>query len=314
MQDVMLRAAGRKVRRRSALVLAFVLLASCQDASGHGDPATSSAAGRAGTEGAAGNGSGDGGPWDLHGPGTSGCGLANPMKSGNFAQTIDGTSRTYVLDVPSGYDTNHPYRLIFVWHPLMGSASQVVSSGYNGLKALANNSAVFVAADGLDGNNAEASGNGWWNVDGRDMKFLTAMLYRLFANLCIDQDRIFSTGFSFGGMMSYTVGYEFQVFRAIAPCSGDLQVIPHEETFTGPLAMMAFHGSSDSFVDTDRGRAARDQYLGRNHCGDQTKPAAPSPCVQYQGCDVPTLWCEFSGGHQPWSEEPQAIWQFFSGF
>jgi dienelactone hydrolase len=92
-------------------------------------------------------------------------------------------------------------------------------------------------------------------------------------NLCIDQDRTFSTGFSFGGMMSYTVGYQFDVFRAIAPCSGDLQVIPHDESNTDPLPVMAFHGDNDDFVTTARGRAARDKYLMRNHCGTQTQPA-----------------------------------------
>jgi poly(3-hydroxybutyrate) depolymerase len=243
-----------------------------------------------------------------------GCGSANPLESGSFTANIDGVTRNYTIDVPSDYDTNEPYRLIFVWHPLGGSAGGVVGSGYNGLKSLANNTAIFVAADGLDGSNHEASGRGWWNVDGTDMKLLTSMLDNLTTNLCIDQDRIFSTGFSFGGMMSYTVGYHFDVFRAIAPCSGDLEIIPHDENNTDPLPVMAFHGDNDNFVTTARGRAARDRYLMRNSCGTQTEPVDPSPCVQYQDCDVPTFWCEFPGAHTTWSEQPPAIWKFFSEF
>jgi hypothetical protein len=115
-------------------------------------------------------------------------------------------------------------------------------------------------------------------------------------------------------MMSYTVGYEFNVFRAIAPCSGDMQVIPRKETYTDPLPIMAFHGNNDTFVTTARGRMARDKYLARNKCGTQTQPVAPSPCVQYQGCAVTTIWCEFSGGHNTWSEQPAAIWKFFSQY
>ena len=190
----------------------------------------------------------------------------------------------------------------------------MVNGGYNGLEPLANNSAVFVAPEGLQGSNSEASGVGWWNENGADMKFLRAMLYRLTANLCIDPERIFSTGFSFGGMMSYTIGYEFRTFRAVAPCSGDLQVIPHDETFTDPLPIMAFHGNGDPVVSPARGRAARDKYLARNRCGTRTQPVDPSPCVEYQGCKAQTIWCEFSGGHNPWVEEPQAIWSFFSQF
>jgi len=246
--------------------------------------------------------------------GSPGCASTNPLKSGNFMETIDGTARAYTLDVPTNYNGTMPYRLIFVWHPLGGSASQVVSGGYNGLKSMANNTTIFVAPQGLNGADATVSGVGWWNVNNVDMKFLQAMLDNINANLCIDKTRTFSTGFSFGGMMSYTVGYEFNVFRAIAPCSGDLQVIPHKETYSDPLPIMAFHGDSDTFVATDRGRAARDKYLARNKCGTDTQPVTPSPCVQYQGCVVPTFWCEFPGGHMPWSMEPAAIWKFFSQF
>jgi polyhydroxybutyrate depolymerase len=283
-----------------------------QPAAGSGGAAagSSSSGGAGGASGSGGSGGSGGSP----GKGSPGCGSASPLKSGNFTETIDGTMRKWVLDVPTSYDTNKKYRLVFVWHPLGGSASQVVNGGYNGLKSLSEGSAIFVTADGLNGGNGEASGPGWWNANGGDMKLLTAMLAKINANLCIDSERIFSTGFSFGGMMSYTVGYEFDVFRAIAPCSGDLQVIPHEDKNTAPLPIMAFHGDKDDFVTTARGRAARDKYLARNKCGTMTTPAAPSPCVEYQGCSAPTFWCEFPGGHNTWSEQPKAIWKFFAQF
>jgi poly(3-hydroxybutyrate) depolymerase len=225
-----------------------------------------------------------------------------------------GKSRMYVLDVPENYDPNTPYRLVFVWHPLGGSASQVVGGGYNGLKSISDGTAVFVAPDGQDGANEMVSGRGWWNAGNEDMEFFTAMLDEFNGGLCIDQERIFSTGFSFGGMMSYTVGYHFDVFRAIAPCSGNLTVIDHDENNTGPLAIMAFHGDNDTFVTTSGGFDALTQYVGRNGCDSGTEPVSPSPCVSYQGCDVPTIWCEFPGGHEPWSQQPQAIWDFFSQF
>ncbi|MBN1609715.1 MAG: dienelactone hydrolase family protein [Polyangiaceae bacterium] len=261
----------------------------------------------------AGGGSGDGGSGGSQGTGSPGCGSANPLKSSTITVDVDGTSRQYILDVPTGYDTDSKYRLVFVWHPLGGHANQV-APGYNGLKSLANNSAVFVAPEGMNGSNGEASGNGWWNVNDTDMKFLQKMWDDITANLCIDLERVFSTGFSFGGMMSYTIGYEFDVFRAVAPCSGKTGVIPYEQTFTGPLPIMAFHGDSDTFVATALGKAFFDQYLDRNQCGTQTKPVDPSPCVEYQDCVAPAIWCEFSGGHNTWSEEPAAIWKFFSQF
>src|SRR5690606_35873925 len=158
-----------------------------------------------------------------------GCGAASPLQAGTLNVDVEGTARNYVLDVPADYDPNTPYRLVFVWHPLGGSASQVVNGGYDRLKALANGSAIFVAPDGTDGGNGGVSGKGWWNDGDKDMKFFTAMFEELNAGLCIDQERIFSTGFSFGGMMSYTIGTQFDVFRAIGPTSGNLSVIPHED-------------------------------------------------------------------------------------
>jgi len=271
-------------------------------------------AGAGGASAGAANGGSGGGAGGSQGKGSPGCGSASPLKSGSFTEMIDGNSRKFVLDVPTSYDASKPYRLIFVWHPLGGNADGIVSGGYNGLKSLANGGAIFVAPEGMQGSNQEASGNGWWNTNNRDMKFLQAMLDRLQAGLCIDQERIFSTGFSFGGMMSYAVGYEFDVFRAIAPCSGDMQVILPQEKNTRPMPIFAFHGNNDTFVTTARGRAARDKYLARNQCGTETQPVSPSPCVEYQGCAAPTFWCEFPGGHAPWSEQPQAIWKFFSEF
>jgi poly(3-hydroxybutyrate) depolymerase len=250
--------------------------------------------------------------------GSPGCGAADPLVSGDFSIEVAGTEREYVLDVPSDYDANQPYRLVFVWHPLGGSASQVVNGGYDGLESLSNGSAIFVAPNGLEGQTPTGiSGRGWYNVDGDDMAFLQAMLDHFNENLCIDQARIFSTGFSFGGMMSYAIGCEYaDVFRAIAPASGNLIGSGCNEATDHPIAVFGIHGDSDDFVNTADGRTARDVFVERNHCQDQTQPTDPSPCVAYQGCDegYPVFWCEFSGAHAPWSQAPGAIWDFFSQY
>jgi poly(3-hydroxybutyrate) depolymerase len=205
--------------------------------------------------------------------------------------------------------------LVFVWHPLGGSANQVVNGGYDNLKSRSNGSAIFVAPDGLAGMAAGINGQGWYNTDGGDMAFLSAMLDHFKNNLCVDQARIFSTGFSFGGMMSYAVGEEYgNVFRALAPSSGNLQATPHERVTTNPIAIMALHGDMDDFVDTSGGLSAFETYAERNNCGAESEPVDPAPCVSFQGCDVPTIWCEFPGGHMPWSSAPAAIWNFFTQF
>lgn len=244
-----------------------------------------------------------------------GCASSSPLKSGNFTETINGTARKWIVDVPANYDPGKPYRLIFVWHPMGGSGSQVASGGYNGLKTLSNGTAIFATADGLQGVTPSGSrGTGWFNVDGGDMKLVQAMLDKINGGLCVDQERIFSTGFSFGGMMSYTLPFEFDVFRAVAPCSGKIGIIPYTVKFTRPIPIMAFHGDADDVAETELGREFFDVYLKRNQCGAQTQAVTPAPCIQYQGCPVQTTWCLFKGGHSTWSEEPAAIWKFFSQF
>ncbi len=286
-------------------------------ATGGSEKGGTSGTGGAATGGSATGGSGTGGSGTGGGTGSGngspGCGAASPLKSGNFSEKINNQDRQWILDVPSGYDNKKPTRLIFVWHPLGGNASGT-ANGYNGLKALSNNSTIFVAPNGVQGSNFEASGVGWWNKDDADVKFLEAMLKKINEGLCIDQERIFSTGFSFGGMMSYTVPFVSDVFRAVAPCSGKAGVIPYTAKFSDPAPIMAFQGTSDPICSLALAKEFFDKFLSRNGCGTETKPVSPSPCVEYQGCKVPTIWCQFSGGHEMWREESAAIWKFFSQF
>lgn len=176
---------------------------------------------------------------------------------------------------------------------------------YYGLKARADGAAIFVAPEGID--------NGWANTQGRDIAFAKAMVARLNDEICVDQGRIFSVGFSFGGMMSNAVGCALaDTFRAIAPMSGSLW--SDCESGTDPIAVWGAHGTADGVVNIDVGRQARDEFLRRNHCGTETVPTGDGRCVEYQGCDegYPVVWCEWNGDHIPPDFSPAAIWGFFS--
>jgi polyhydroxybutyrate depolymerase len=241
---------------------------------------------------------------------STGCGASAPPASGRYSIDVNGTTREYIVAVPDGYDSNQPYRLVFAWHPMGGSAEQVASGfggGYYGLESQANGSAIFVAPEGID--------QGWANTGGRDIAFLRAMLDRFRAELCIDEARIFSTGFSYGGMMSFAIGCAMgDVFRAIAPMSGALY--SGCEDGDDPIAVWGAHGDADNVVPLSDGERGRDVFLERNGCGAETVPVDPSPCVSYQGCaeGYPVVWCEFSGGHEMPSNAGESIWAFFSQF
>jgi len=273
-----------------------------------------------GTGGASGSGGGSGGVTSGTGGGPSGegtrsagCGNAPTLTSGQKTIDVSGTSRAYTIQLPDDYDQETAYRLIFGWHWRGGQMSDVVSGGiiggpYYGLEQRAEGTAIFVAPEGID--------NGWANTQGRDIAFLQAMLDLFFSDLCIDQSRLFSTGFSYGGMMSDTIGCEMSdVFRAIAPMSGALYSGCNQAT-DHPIAMWMAHGTNDDVVPLADGQAALDVILEKNGCGDQTMPVSPDPCVAYQGCaeGYPVHYCEFNGGHSPQSFAPDATWAFFSQF
>src|SRR5438552_19056574 len=86
---------------------------------------------------------------------TAGCGKAPTLASGTHSIQSSGQNRSYILRVPAGYDNNHPYRLIFGFHWVGGTANDVDSGGtdgynwsYYGLRRLAdnaNNRTIFVA-------------------------------------------------------------------------------------------------------------------------------------------------------------------------
>jgi polyhydroxybutyrate depolymerase len=248
-----------------------------------------------------------------------GCGEAAPA-DGNATIDVDGLMREYILALPENYDPETPYRLIFGWHPWGGSAEQVAGQGYYGLLSASEGQAILVSPEGLD---FGGNGLGWGNEGGQDIAFLEAMLERFDSELCFDHNRIFSTGFSFGGMMSNAVACS-GLARAVAPQAGSF--ISGCADGTQPVAYMGFHGDVDSVVTLPTGEEARDEFVARNGCGAGQPSASdwcdlvpnnqPCECTDYQGCTegYPVTWCQFSGNHTPAPNSGQTIWDFFAQF
>lgn len=255
---------------------------------------------------------------------STGCGQPAPQ-DGAASIDVAGLMRDYILALPDDYDPEKAYKLIFAWHPWGGSAQQVAGngpSGYYGLLGASEGEAILVSPEGLD---FGGMGRGWGNENGQDMDFLDAMMERFDAELCFDHNRIFSTGFSFGGMMSNAVACS-GLPRAVAPMAGNSMVSGCEDG-TQPVAYMGFHGEGDSVVDVEGGRAARDVFVERNGCGDaQPSDSAwcegagsqyqPCECTTYEGCaeGYPVTWCEFTGDHMVAPNSAQTIWDFFAQF
>jgi poly(3-hydroxybutyrate) depolymerase len=288
------------------------------------DTATGSTSGTGITDGGSpsADASSPGSPTDS---GTSGCGASAWPASGTFNINVAGTPREYIVTLPTNYAATKPYKLIFAWHGLGGSAAQVAGQGgfggfgasyaYYGLQAMADNTVIFVSGQGLDPYDA---GAGWPNRNDEDIAFTKAMLQWLQSKYCIDDKHIFSVGMSYGGIMSDTVGCEMgDVVRAITPMSGEG---PYSyfgaKPCVGEVAVWMSHGNQDTTVPFEAGVASRNHWIAANHCGSVTKAVGPGTCVEYQGCDqgYPVDWCEFDGGHTIPSFATQGIWSFLSRF
>ncbi len=225
---------------------------------------------------------------------------------------VSGTSRQYILTLPAGYDPHHVYPLLFAFHGGSYNAQWVVngdppqSGPYYGIQAVANDTAILVAPQALSGS--------WTNQSGRDVAYVDAMISRFESQLCVDQSRIFATGFSFGAIMTIALGCnDSSKFRAVAAMSGEIM---NGCPDTRPLPYWSSHGMSDPTINISLGEASRDTFVQRNHCTTQTMPISPSGCVSYQGCDpgYPVVWCPFDGVHEPPPFAGSAIWAFLSQF
>jgi polyhydroxybutyrate depolymerase len=255
---------------------------------------------------------------------SAGCGSAAGLSSGRASIDVAGKAREYILRVPEDYDPSRPYRLIFGWHPWGGSAQQTQSRGYFGLESVSDDQAILVAPEGQD---FRGNGLGWGNEGGEDIDFLQAMLARFESQLCIDENRIFSTGFSFGAMFSFTLACsQNSRMRAIAPQAGNATTSGPCEDGTRSVATMAFIGTDDSLLDGHR--RAVDILVERNGCSTQPTTLQqswcdglqannqPCLCVEYPGCKegYPVISCEYQAGHQFAPNAGATLWNFFSQF
>ncbi|MEU4370799.1 cellulose binding domain-containing protein [Micromonospora chersina] len=263
---------------------------------------------------------------------TAGCGRAPTLSSGTHSIQSSGRTRTYILRVPDNYDSNRPYRVVFGFHWLNGTATDVATGqtvqrdvwSYYGLQRLANESTIFVAPQGLN--------NGWANTNGEDLTFVDDMVRQLDAGLCVDTTQRFAVGFSYGGAMSYAIACARPtVFRAVAVQSGGQ--LSGCSGGTQPVAYLGVHGIRDSVLNISGGRTLRDRFVRNNGCAAQN-PAEPAQgslthrVTTYSGCSAghPVVWAAFDEGHIAAPQDgaagdsgyrtwvPGVVWSFFTQF
>jgi polyhydroxybutyrate depolymerase len=262
-------------------------------------------------------------------PGSSaGCGKTGAATGVLTAQTIavGGRNRTYVLSVPKAYAPATAWPLIFAWHGMGGSGS--IARQYFGVDSATQGGAILVYPDGLPMGDAGSAG---WDLTsaGMDMALFDALLAFVADGYCVDRNRVFATGHSYGGMMTNALGcYRGDVLRAIAPVAGmPPGAYGGSPKCVGNVAAIVIHGVNDPTVDYTRGGiGARDYWIGRNGCSTTlTQAGLAADCVDYTGCqpDLPVQFCIHNQGHD-WPNgrcdagscltAASVIWSFFKSF
>ena len=184
-----------------------------------------------------------------------------------YHTNINGQDRQYTVYVPSTYDKETPTELIFVFH---GGGSNNVnienSVGYNEQAESGGFLVVYPLgsaenASSTEPKNQKASWNGGPVTGGYaygqkvdDVKFVRKIVSEISNKYNIDSGKIFATGISMGGMLTYRLACEASdVFSAIAPV-GSVLAIPFDDCKPLlPVSIIHFHGTADKFVPYNGG-------------------------------------------------------------
>ncbi len=255
----------------------------------------------------------------------------------SFSTVFGNYNRTFIVHTPPGYSANSdPLPLLFVLHGYTGLSSSIRSySQFDSIADEENFIVVYVQGT------TDSVGNTGWNVDVvstfaqvDDVGFFAALIKYFKANYSINNDKIFSSGMSLGGFMSYRLACELEEINGIGSVTGSMAVYyncvpPNKKN------IIHFHGTSDTVVpyngnswttNVENAQAFWDDY---NNCQSQSEVTMPdfngdgvysAQLISYN-CDGNRevilyamegeghTWFRKSWGHDLNSSE--LIWEFF---
>jgi polyhydroxybutyrate depolymerase len=262
----------------------------------------------------------------------AGCGGRDSGKPSAFVEgtsvhtiNVGGHDRTYRLYKPKGLPASAS--LVVMLHGGFGTDAQAERS--YGWDELADSSKFVVAyPDGL---------NRAWNVNGGgccgrpakqgidDVGFITAAIADIKRNVSIDASRVYATGMSNGGMMSYTLACDTGIFAAIGPVSGT-QLDPCRSPH--PVSVMTIHGTKDPLVPYGGGPGRGFAHINGppvpesnafwrkvDQCQTPVETTSGSVTTSTAGCpdNRSVVLITVDGGGHDWPDfATDKLWQFFA--
>ncbi len=265
----------------------------------------------------------------------------------------DGLTRDYRLRLPPQYEEGVSLPLVFNLHGNTSNAIQ--QEAYTNFNVVADAEGFIVCHP--DGTDIPGGTGKTWNVNfpgsgntTDDAGFLNALIDEFHAEYGIDLTRVYSTGMSNGGYMSYKMACDYpNRIAAIASVTGSM--VPLEVANCDPMRampVMQIHGTNDPVVPyggaawTTDVETVVEWWVSNNNCMDgpavtdipdtNTGDGCTAELYEYTGCDESTR-VEFykitNGGHTwpnglidlPGSGNTnrdftasEVIWEFFSQF
>lgn len=254
------------------------------------------------------------------------CGTPTTLTTGEKMINSTNQNRVYYIDIPENYDMNKPYRLFYISHWIGSRYEDMVNNNFYGLKTLAQAAgepAIFIAPS--------SDGATWQEKDHALFDDLLALAKE---NLCFDTSRVFATGFSFGGMITYSLSTNHQkdIRAAVGIAPANYNIWLPQKT-REPIAWMQTTGMGDTTCPWDQnGSTNGAKWLAREKAEDNgcTLPSdiptwqnGDHLCYDFEGCDenYPTKVCTFNGGHVAEHGDstsnnwiPEVSWDFFTQF
>ncbi len=186
----------------------------------------------------------------------------------------DNLNRSYLLHLPETYNPSEEIPLVIAMHGGFGNAFNLQNQSQLSVKADEENF-IVVYPEGLEGGvfNIRTWNAGWCcghasATDVDDLGFVNTLLDTLIENYAVDTQRIYATGMSNGGFMSYRLACELSDrIAAIAPVAASMSMVNCSPS--NPVPVLDFH----SYLDTNV------PYLGGLGTGPSTHYSPPLDSV-----------------------------------
>jgi hypothetical protein len=133
--------------------------------------------------------------------------------------------------------------------------------------------------------------NNAWDISGMtDINFILAIIDEMYDRYGIDRNRVYLSGFSMGGMMTYYAATKIaDKIAAFAPVSGYPMGGTTNTNSSRPIPIIHTHGTDDDVVPYSGVAACMNAWVARNGCPPTAQVTQPYPAGSPYG-DSKSYW------------------------